>query len=505
MLPDIDHSAPARVDADADDADADDANADDANADDANADDANADDANADDANADDANADDANAAHVAAVTTADEVSDEGDARGRAGHWRRWARLAALDLGPLRRHRDFRLLYAGQAASFFGNMITYVAVPYQVYQLTHSSLAVGLLGLAELVPLLLFAFIGGALADARDRRQMVQMTELSLAAMSLLLALNALLPCPHLWALYVVVAAMAGLDALQRPSLDALLPRLVERDELIAAGALSSLRTTAGMVAGPPLGGVLVATVGLPGAYVVDVATFAVSLAALRLMRAVPPPPDAERPSLRRVVEGLRYARSRPELMGTYLVDIVAMFFGMPTALFPALAPHYGGPGVLGLLYAAPSVGALLATATSGWANRVHRHGRAVILAAGAWGVAITLFGLAPTLPLALFFLAGAGAADMVSGLFRGRIWNGTIPDALRGRLASIELLSYSSGPALGNVESGLVATLAGVRQSVASGGILCVIGVALLAMALPRFRQYDDRVHDLQKPSADR
>jgi len=209
-----------------------------------------------------DANADDANAAHVAAVTTADEVSDEGDARGRAGHWRRWVRLAALDLGPLRRHRDFRLLYAGQAASFFGNMITYVAVPYQVYQLTHSSLAVGLLGLAELVPLLLFAFIGGALADARDRRQMVQMTELSLAAMSLLLALNALLPCPHLWALYVVVAAMAGLDALQRPSLDALLPRLVERDELSAAGALSSLRTTAGMVAGPPLGGVLVATVG---------------------------------------------------------------------------------------------------------------------------------------------------------------------------------------------------------------------------------------------------
>jgi len=186
--------------------------------------------------------------------------------------------------------------------------------------------------------------------------------------------------------------------------------------------------------------------------------------------------------------------------MGTYLVDIVAMFFGMPTALFPALAPHYGGAGALGLLYAAPSVGALLATATSGWTRRVHRHGRAVIIAALAWGVAITLFGLAPALPLALLALAAAGGADMMSGLFRSRIWNGTIPDALRGRLAGIELLSYASGPALGNVESGVVATLAGVRQSVVSGGVLCVVGVALLAVALPQFRHYDDRLHDVQR-----
>jgi len=437
---------------------------------------------------------------HATATSTGDRAAEK-DAH--AGRWRRLARLVTLDARPLRRHRDFRLLYIGQAVSFFGTMITYVAVPYQVYRLTRSSLAVGLLGLTELIPILLFAFLGGALADAHDRRRMVRLTELALAVMSGLLALNALLARPHLWVLYGVAAAMAGLDALQRPSLDALLPRLVERDELTAASALSSLRTTAGMVAGPALGGVLIATIGLTGAYAVDVATFVVSLAALRLMRAVPPPPDAERPSLRRVVEGLRYARSRPELMGTYVVDIVAMFFGMPTALFPALAPHYGGPGVLGLLYAAPAAGALLATATSGWANNVHRHGRAVILAAGVWGVAITLFGLAPALPPALFFLAVAGGADMVSGLFRSRIWNGTIPDALRGRLASIELLSYSSGPALGNVESGVVASLVGVRQSVVSGGLLCVVGVALVAVALPRFRHYDGRLHDVRKQSA--
>jgi len=436
-------------------------------------------------------------AGHFAPSAPSDETAAQKDAR--VGRWRRLARLMAMDVGPLRRHRDFRLLYISRAVSFFGSMITYVAIPYQAYRLTRSSLAVGLLGLTELVPILLFAFLGGALADAWDRRRLVQLTELALAVMSGLLALNALLPRPHLWALYAVAAAMAGLDALQRPSLDALLPRLVERDELTAAGALSSLVSTAGMVAGPALGGVLVATIGLTGAYAVDVATFVVSLAALRLMRAVPPPPDAERPSPRRVIEGLRYARGRPELMGTYLVDIVAMFFGMPTALFPALAPHYGGAGALGLLYAAPSVGALLATATSGWTGRVHRHGRAVIIAALAWGVAITLFGLAPTLPLALLALAAAGGADMMSGLFRSRIWNGTIPDALRGRLAGIELLSYSSGPALGNVESGVVATLAGVRQSVVSGGVLCVVGVALLAVALPRFRRYDDRLHDVQ------
>ncbi len=250
------------------------------------------------------------------------------------------------------------------------------------------------------------------------------------------------------------------------------------------------------MIAGPALAGILIATLGLPITYVIDLISFSASLCALSLMRAVPPPPDAERPSLRRVAEGLRYARSRQELLGTYLVDMVAMFFGMPSALFPALAPHYGGPGVLGLLYAAPAVGALVATVTSGWAGRVHRHGLAILWAAGAWGVAITLFGLVDSLPLALLCLAFAGGADMVSGLFRGTIWNQTIPDALRGRLAGIELISYSSGPTLGNVESGTVAALVGPRASVVSGGLLCVAGVALLAAALPVFRRYDGRAH---------
>jgi MFS family permease len=407
---------------------------------------------------------------------------------------RRWLQLAVTDTRPLRRHRDFRLLWIGQGVSFFGSMITSVALPYQVYQLTRSSLAVGLLGLVEIVPILLLAFLGGALADAHDRRRMVQLTEFSLALMSGVLMVNALLPRSQLWLVYVIAAALPGLDSLQRPSLNALLPRLVDRDEILAAGALNSLRGTVGMIAGPALGGILIAIFGLPSTYGIDVATFAFSLVMLNRMRAVPPPPDAERPSLRRVVEGLRYARSRGELMGTYLIDMVAMFFGMPMALFPALATLYGGPKVLGMLYAAPAVGAFLATATSGWSRHVHRHGMAVILAAAIWGIAITLFGLATILPVALFFLALAGAADMISGIFRSAIWNQTIPDALRGRLASIELVSYSSGPTLGNVESGAVASLFSVRVSIVSGGILCVLGVALLSLALPVFRHYDQR-----------
>jgi MFS family permease len=407
---------------------------------------------------------------------------------------RRLVRLATMDIAPLRRRRDFRLLWIGLGVSFFGSMITYVALPYQAYRLSGSSLVVGLLGLAELAPLLLAAFLGGALADAVDRRRMTQVTELSFAAASLVLVGNALLPHPQLWLLFVMSALLATLDGLQRPSLDALVPRLVERDELAAAGALSSFRMTVGMIAGPAVGGLLIATIGLPATYLVDTATFVASLAALQMMRAVPPPPDAEPPSLERIREGLRYARSRPELMGTYIVDIVAMFFGMPMALFPAEATHLGGAGVLGLLYAAPAAGSLVATLTSGWTGYVRRHGAGVCIAAAAWGVGIIGFGVAPNLGLALAGLAVAGGADMVSGIFRTTIWNQTIPDHLRGRLAGIEQVSYSTGPLLGNVESGAVASVASVQASIVSGGVLCVAGVVVAALALPAFWRYDNR-----------
>jgi len=316
---------------------------------------------------------------------------------------RRWWQLATVDFTPLRRHRDFRLLFISRFVSFFGSMVSSVAFPYQVYQLTHSVLLVGVLGVLEFAAILVFAFLGGALADARDRRSMVLASEAALMGCSLLLAGNAALPNPQVWLLFLVATAWGVLDAIQRPSLDALLPRLVERDELAAAAALGSLRGTLGMILGPALGGVLIAVSGLTVTYLFDVASFVVGLACLWLMRAVPPPADAERPSLRRVVEGLRYARSRQELIGTYMVDIVAMFFGMPFALFPAIAQGLGGARVLGLLYTAPAVGSFLFSATSGWTNRVHRHGMGVIVAATIWGLAIIGFGLAPGLWPALF------------------------------------------------------------------------------------------------------
>lgn len=399
-----------------------------------------------------------------------------------------------MDFTPLRRHRDFRSLYAAQLVSLLGSMVTYVALPYQMFKLTGSSLAVGLLGVAELIPLLVTAFVGGALADTADRRRIVLLTELGLGLGSGALALTALLDHPPAWVLYAIAAFMSALNGLQRPSLEALTPRLVDHDEIPAAAALAGFRGSLGMIAGPALGGALLASTGLAATYAFDLLTYVFSFFAIRRIRAVLPPESEEGPSLRSVLDGFRYARSRQELIGTYAVDIVAMVFGMPLALFPALAESLGGPRALGLLYSAPAVGALAASLTSRWTPRVHRHGLAVMLAATAWGLAIVGFGFCDRLAPALVFLALAGGSDMVSGIFRMTLWNQTIPDALRGRMAGIEMVSYMSGPLLGHVEAGLVAAAFSVRTSVVSGGVLCVLGVLLCGALLPRFVGYDAR-----------
>jgi hypothetical protein len=286
---------------------------------------------------------------------------------------------------------------------------------------------------------------------------------------------------------------MSALNGLQRPSLDALTPRLVERDEIPSAAALAGFRGSVGMIAGPALGGALIASTGIAATYTFDVLTYVFSFFAIRSIRAVIPPESSEGPSLRSVLEGFRYAWSRQELMGTYVVDIVAMIFGMPLALFPALSGPLGGPKILGLLYGAPAGGALVASLTSRWISRVHRHGLAVMLAATAWGLAIVGFGFCDHLVPALL-LALAGAADCVSGLFRMTMWNQTIPDGLRGRLAGIEMVSYMSGPLLGHVEAGLVAAAFGTRASVVSGGAICMLGVLVCGALLPRFVAYDAR-----------
>jgi len=348
----------------------------------------------------------------------------------------------------------------------------------------------------ELVPLLLTAFIGGALADWMDRRRLVIATEIGLMAGCLLLMANAALPAPSVIVLYVAAGLMSAFNGLQRPSIEAMTPRLVPVDEIPAVAALSVLRGSLGMIVGPAIGGVLVGSAGAVAAFGVDAASYLASLVCFVAMRAVPPSDEAEAPTWRSIGEGFRYARSRQELIGTYVIDFVAMVFGMPLALFPALAAGSLGEAALGPLYAAPAVGALVATLTSRWTPRVHRHGLAVMLAATVWGVAIVAFGLAPSLWPALACLALAGGADAISGMFRMTMWNQTIPDALRGRLAGIELVSYMSGPLLGHAEAGAVAAIAGVQASIVSGGVLCVVGVVVCGLALPRFRRYDARAY---------
>jgi MFS family permease len=400
-------------------------------------------------------------------------------------------RAIAMDVGPLRRHPELRKLFVAQTSSGFGSYMTRVTVPYEVYRLTHSTFMVGVLGAVEFVAIVVMALVGGALADAADRRRLVLFTQAT-SGLCVAVLLIDVLTVGWLWPLFVGAGGLAAFYGLERPSLDAMIPRLVEREELPATSALWWGGMNLAGIAGPALGGVLIAAAGAGLAFAVDLGTFVVGFVALAAMRAMPAPEDAVAPSLRSVGEGLRFARSRPVLLGTYIVDINAMFFGMPMALFPAFANRLGGPGVLGLLYAAPSMGAVAASVTSGWAGRVRRHGRAIVYAAAAWGVFIALAGVARTAWLAIVLIALAGAADMVSGLFRSTIWNTTIPDNLRGRLAGIEMISYTSGPLLGQVESGAVASLAGVRASFVSGGILCVAGCTAAAVALPALWAYE-------------
>lgn len=402
-----------------------------------------------------------------------------------------------MDLTPLRSSRDFRLLFLGGSVSFVGSMVTYVALPFQVAQLTGSYLAVGLISLVELVPMVVFGLYGGALADAVDRRRLVLVTETLIAGVTAMLLLNALLPQPRLWVIYVASFAYAVLDSLQRPSLDALVPRIVPPDQLAAAGALNSLRMNIGTIAGPALGGLLINASGVALAFAVDLVTYSASLVALLLMRAVPPPTGAERPSVARIAEGARYAWQRKDLLGTYVVDLTAMLFAFPYALFPFVAADYDAPWALGLLYSAPYAGSLVATLTSGWTSHVHHHGRMIVWAAIGWGASIAAFGLSPSLGWALFFLGLAGAADMVSGLFRSLMWNLTIPDELRGRMAGIELLSYSLGPNIGQLRASVMAELTSLRTSLWAGGVLAVVGIAAAPFFLPALWAFDDRTDE--------
>jgi len=399
----------------------------------------------------------------------------------------------AIDLTPLRRSRDFRRLWFGNAISLLGSMLTTVAIPYQVFQLTGSTFAVGLLGIAALVPLLTVSLLGGAIADAFDRRVLLIVSDLGLAAISALLVVNAAIAHPRVWALYAAEALGTAFYAIQRPAMDALVPRLVGEDQIASAAAVQGIYSSFGHVGGPAVGGILIASSGLTTTYAVDVGTFAASLVAALLLPALPPIGAVERPGLRSIAEGFRFVRQKPELQGIFAVDTVAMVFGMPSALFPAFGVHFGGGArTVGFLYAAPYAGALIATLLSGWITRARRQGLGVCVAASVWGAAIVGFGLSPSLWPALLFLALAGAADDWSAILRSTILLTVTPDSMRGRLSGIELAQVASAPSLGNVEAGALASLTSLRFSVVSGGLACIAGCWLFVAAVPALLRYD-------------
>ena len=397
-----------------------------------------------------------------------------------------------IDLSPLRNNKEYRYLYLGQFISFFGTMLSFVALPYQVYEITKSTFAVGMLSIVQLVPLLLTAFVGGALSDIMDRKTLLIRSEIGLAIACAFLLGNALLPNPHLWFIYVMAALMSALNGLHRPSLDALMPRLVKHHEIQAASALSMFKTVTGMVGGPALAGLCISHFGLAWTYALDLCTFVFSIGALFFLSPKPPQGEKERPSLKSIGEALRYAYSRQELMGTYVIDFIAMVFAMPNALFPAIAAALGGTKTLGWLYSAPALGAFIVTVFSGWTKNIRHHGAAVGISASLWGLFIICFGFFyESIFLGLCFLCLAGAADGLSGIFRTTIWNETIPDRIRGRMASLEMVSYMSGPLLGNAQAGFMSSMLGLHIAIILGGGLCVVGVIISLFLLPKFWRY--------------
>jgi MFS family permease len=420
-------------------------------------------------------------------------VLDQPSPSGRPGRYA-WVRRLAVDTTPLRDSPPFRRLVVGHGISFVGSEITFVAVPVQMYALTHSTLRVGLLGLTDLVPLLTVPIVGGAIADVVDRRRVMLVSLCTAIASSGLFLGNAALPHPRAWALYPINFVAASAFAALTPAERALVPALVGADRIAAASAIESVYRNFGAVVGPAVGGVAVAAIGFAGTYAIDLGTFAPALwAVLRLPPALPAEAE-ERVSVRSILDGLRYVPTRRELLGIFLVDTNAMIFGMPMALFPAIGAKLGGTSVVGLLYAAPSAGALLAALLSGWATRMRRQGIGVLVAASLWGVAIAAFGFAETLWLALLLLALAGAADFVSAVLRSAIALAATPDAMRGRVSGIEFAQVASAPSLGGVEAGVVASLTSLRFSVVSGGAACVVGTILLALAIPELVGYDSR-----------
>lgn len=397
-----------------------------------------------------------------------------------------------LDLSPLKKYRDFRLIFTAGLFSYFGSMITLVALPFQIKELTGSFWAVGLIGMVEIIPLTIFGLYGGVLADHVDRKKMIWLTEFGALIATFALFLNARREDPSVALVFIVAAVFAALSGLKQPSANAILPRLVSHSDLPSASALMSLRWQFGGIVGPSVGGLIVATFGPSIAYLVDCSTFLISLSLLWLVGNVPPTLTSTAPSFQSLFEGLRYAYQRKDLLGTYFVDLAAMFLAMPMALFPFWAEALGAEWALGFFYSSITAGAVIVTLFSGWMRNYSHHGRAVVVGALGWGICIALAGATQSLPIVIGCLVLAGAFDQVSALFRGFIWNQSIPDELRGRLAGIEMLSYLLGPLGGQARAGGMAAMTSLRTSIVGGGLLCIGFVSAIAALMPTFRTYD-------------
>jgi MFS family permease len=411
-----------------------------------------------------------------------------------------------IDLGPLRESRGFRLLFAGEFVEVFGSQLTAVAIPFQVYALTQSSLQVGLVSLAQLVPLIAGALIGGSLGDALDRRRILLVASALLALTSGGLAVNAAAAHPSLIALYLVSALAAGLAGASSTASNAAVPALVAPRYLVPAYASTQAVSQVGSVVGPALAGLLIDAVHLEWVYATTAVIYLLTALAAARLPAIPPAPEAGRPGLRAIAEGLRYLRGRQAMEGAYLIDVNAMVFGMPRALFPALAVSvfHGGARTLGYLYAAPAAGALVGALTTGWLERVHRQAWAVIVAVCVWGAAIVAFGLVHVLWAALALLALAGWADVLSAVLRSTILQTSTSEEYRSRISAVQIAVVTGGPRLGDLEAGTVATLVSTQFSIVSGGLACIAGAATLAALLPGFRRYDRRATSHAAAGAD-
>lgn len=415
-----------------------------------------------------------------------------------ASRLRAGLRSIAVDTTPLRASRDFRLLWIGRSVSNIGNQMTQVALFFQVFELAGSAAALGLLGLVQLVPLGVATVLAGPIIDAVDRRKLLIVTEFFRAGASALLLAGALTGDPPLWLVYGAAALASGLAGIDNPTRSAMTPTLVGRQLLPAAFALGQVMWNTTTIIGPAIGGAVIGKLGLAWAYGIDTASFGTSIVATFLIKPMPPQSRSEVTGLAAIKEGFAYLRRSRLLLSTFAVDLIAMILGMPRALFPVLAltQFGGGPGVVGLLFAAPGVGALLGAVTTGWVGRVRAQGKAVLIAVALWGVGIAAFGLSGNLLLALVFLAFAGAADVISAVFRSTILQLSVPDSLRGRVSAIHILVVTGGPRLGDFEAGMVAQAFGPVFSVVSGGIGCIVGVALMALFVPEFRRYRREDH---------